>query len=294
MLGLDRTRPPGLPSQVRFRPLDLMAPDAAARLAELLQREGVEVVVHLAFRRWPGAGPTGQRGLDVFGSRQVLRACAAQRLAQLVVAGTTQCYGAHPDNPNYLSEQHALRGHPAAPSVQDRCEVERLVADFAAREAQTATTVLRCCWTLGPEAAGPVARWLSRPLVPTLLGYDPLLQLLHERDCLAVFEQAALSPHPGVFNIVAPGVAPLSVLLGAAGKRALPLPAPLLQGLSAVARRAGPGLLTPQLPDGGPDTLRYLWVADGAKGWAEFGRPVYSTRETWAAFVAARRLRSPR
>ena len=45
-------------------------------------------------------------------------------------------------------------------------------------------------------------------------------------------------------------------------------------------------------PAGFYDFLRYLWVADGSKGWAEFGRPTYTTRETWASFIAARRMRA--
>ena len=37
--------------------------------------------------------------------------------------------------------------------------------------------------------------------------------------------------------------------------------------------------------------LRYLWVADGQRGWDAFGEPVYTTREAWMSFVSARRMR---
>jgi hypothetical protein len=38
------------------------------------------------------------------------------------------------------------------------------------------------------------------------------------------------------------------------------------------------------------DYLRYLWVADGERGFSAFGEPIYSTREAWMAFVSARRM----
>ena len=141
---------------------------------------------------------------------------------------------------------------------------------------------------LGPQTDHPVARYLARSVVPTLMGYDPLIQFVHEDDVVNVLEQATLAPHPGVFNVVAPGVAPLSVLLRSAGKRTLPVPHPFLHRVRAFPSRAQTG----DAPAGFYDYLRYLWVADGSKGWVEFGRPTYDTRETWAAFVGARRLRS--
>ena len=39
------------------------------------------------------------------------------------------------------------------------------------------------------------------------------------------------------------------------------------------------------------DYLRYLWVADGQRGWDAFGEPVYTTKEAWISFVSSRRMR---
>ena len=80
---------------------------------------------------------------------------------------------------------------------------------------------------------------------------------------------------------------PLSMLLRLAGKRSLPLPAPLLYRLRYYPSQGQTG----DPPDGFYDYLRYLWVADGARAEAAFGPPVYSTREAWMAFVSARRMR---
>ena len=44
-------------------------------------------------------------------------------------------------------------------------------------------------------------------------------------------------------------------------------------------------------PAGFYDYLRYLWVADGEKGWEAFGEPSYTSKEAWISSVSARRMR---
>lgn len=290
LIGLDRLRPHGLAGGVQFREIDLMRPDAGGALAELLHKEDVEVVVHLAFRREPTPDIEADHELETIGSLHVLHACAAAGVPRLVIGSTTMVYGPRSDNPNYLSEEHPLRGHPQAHSVMNRVEVERLVAGWAARHPTTAVTVLRPCWIVGPTYRDAVTRYFARQVVPTLLGYDPLLQFIHEDDCLDVFARAATGHHPGVFNVVAPGVLPLSTALRTAGKRALSVPPPILYRLRAFPSQAQTG----DRPEGFYDYLRYLWVADGQRGWEAFGAPVYTTREAWISAISAARMRSYR
>jgi UDP-glucose 4-epimerase len=137
---------------------------------------------------------------------------------------------------------------------------------------------------MGPRFSDRVVRYFDRPIVPTMLGYDPLLQFIHEEDLLRVFEAAVLESHPGVFNVVGRGVLPLSTLIALAGKRTLPLPPPLLYRFVSVLSQSQTG----DRPAGFWDYLRYLWIADGERGWTEFGAPIYSTREAWIAFVSSR------
>ena len=118
-------------------------------------------------------------------------------------------------------------------------------------------------------------------------GYDPLIQFVHEEDCLHAYERATREPHPGVFNIVGRGVAPLSTLLRLAGKRILPLPAPILFRMTYYPSQAQTG----DPPAAFYDYLRWLWVADGARGFDAFGEPVYTTKEAWISFVSERRMR---
>jgi UDP-glucose 4-epimerase len=287
LVGIDLQRPYGLDPAVRFHAVDLAEPTADGRLAELLRKEGVEALLHAAFRSQPRADLEADHELETIGSLHVLHACAAAGVRRLVLASSTMLYGPRPDNPNFLSEDHPLRGHPDAHNVRNRVEVEELVANWGRRHPDVEVTVLRPCWIMGPSYEDAITRYFARPLVPTLLGYDPLLQFVHEEDCLRAFEIALLEGRPGVYNVVGRGVLPLTTLLRTAGKRPLPIPAPLLYRLGAYPSEVQSG----DPPAGFYDYLRYLWVADGERGFAAFGEPEYTTLEAWMSFVSSRRMR---
>jgi UDP-glucose 4-epimerase len=286
VVGLDLHRPQRLEGRLRFYRLDLTDPTADVDVADILQREGVEVLVHLAFRHSPTPDVEYDHELETIGSLHVMHACSAAKLRRLVVASSTMLYGPRPDNPNFLAESRPLRGHPQAHCVRNRVEVEELLTEWIRRHPDTEVSVLRHCWVMGPTYVDHVVRYFERRIVPVMLGYDPLLQFIHEEDLVHAFERATLESHPGVFNVVGKEVLPLSTLLALAGKRVLRLPSPLVYRLAAYLSQGQSG----DPPAGFYDYLRYLWVADGERGWAAFGEPVYSTKEAWIAFVSARIL----
>jgi len=287
VVGLDLRRPFRLDERVRFHRVDLSELTADARLAELLERERVEAVVHAAFRTDPTPDLEMDHELDTIGSLHLLHACSAAKVRRLVVASSTMLYGPWPDNPNFLTEAHPLRGHPRAHSVRDRIEMEELLADWTARHPDAEVTVLRPCWIFGPGFWNRVVQYFALPVVAKPMGYDPLMQFVHEDDVVHAFERAALLPCPGIYNVVGRGVLPLSTALRLAGKRILPLPGPVLERLAYWPSQSQTG----DPPSAFYDYLRYLWVADGARGWDAFGEPAYTSQEAWISFVSARRMR---
>jgi UDP-glucose 4-epimerase len=141
-------------------------------------------------------------------------------------------------------------------------------------------TVFRFAPVLGPTADNPATRFFRRPLAPTLLGFDPLWQAVHEEDACAALLHVLQRPSAGVFNVVSREVLPLSAMIGLAGSRPLPLPAPLaraiLQGLNAAGITATPPTLL--------DYLHYAWVADGARCRDVLGfEPRHSARDALQA-----------
>ena len=283
VVGIDLECPLRGSDGIDFFHLDLMDEFAEEALAEILLKTGAEAVVHLGYRTSPTRFPEADRSLNVEGTAKVLGAVQEAGVSKLVVASSTMLYGARPDNPNFLIESQPLRGNRESSYLKGRIDAEEQVRTFASHALGTEVTVLRSAWAMGPRYTDEITAFFSREFVPTCLGYDPLLQFVAEDDLLAVYEAAVCESHPGVFNVVAQGVLPLSTLLALAGRKRCPLPTPLFDRWPRLSAWTD----SPDPTSSFYDYLRYLWVADGEHGWAEFGELRYTTREAWISFVSA-------
>jgi UDP-glucose 4-epimerase len=172
--------------------------------------------------------------------------------------------------------------------VRDKGEVEELIVKHRRKHPETCITVLRMCSILGPTVKNFITEYLRRPVCMTLLGYDPLFQLVHENDVIEAFELAMEKDLSRAFNIVGPGVLPLTTIIKLAGRVTLPVAHPAAYPMVQAAWLAG---LSP-VPGPHLDYIRYLWVADGDRAYRELGfRPRHSTRDTVEAFAGVQRLR---
>src|SRR5262245_56975704 len=107
VIVLDVRPPPvmiGPGSKVVFYNVDLTQPTVDDDLAVLLEREKVDTVVHGAFLSHPTHAAEWAHELEDVGTMHVLNACAEVAPARLVMVSSTLCYGAHPANPNFLTE----------------------------------------------------------------------------------------------------------------------------------------------------------------------------------------------
>ncbi len=265
--------------RVAHHRVDFTRYDVESELVDLLGEAQVEVLYHLAFLHGRTRSAAFAHEVEVIGTLHVLAAAARAGVKKLVVPSYTLVYGARPDNPVLLTEEAPLHGA-ASRFVSDRVEVEKQVAAFRAAHPEVEVTVLRFAPVLGPTADNPATRFFRRPLAPTLLGFDPLWQAVHEEDACAVLLHVLDKASAGVFNVVSREVLPLSAMIGLAGSRALPLPAPLaraiLRGLNAAGVTATPATLLAY--------LHYACVADGARCREVLGfEPRYSARDALRA-----------
>src|SRR5262249_17046786 len=152
-----------------------------ADLADLLGREGVDTFVHAAFLSTPTHAAAWAHELEDIGTMHVLNACAETRVRKFLLSSTTLVYGADPRNPNFIDEDAELRGKPSAPYIDDKVRAEKQVRRFAEENPDTVVTVLRAAPTLGPTVHNFVTRFFGRPVAPVLMGFDPLLQFVHEQ-----------------------------------------------------------------------------------------------------------------
>jgi UDP-glucose 4-epimerase len=285
---LDLRKPETLGAKTSFYEIDLTQPGVESRLAEILHAEAVDTFVHLAFLESPTQATAWGHELESVGTMHVLHACHKRKLGKLVVTSSALVYGAHPDNPNFLSEDRPLRGLHGAHFIADKIDVEEQLRKFADQHPSCAVTVLRLSPVLGPSVRNFVTRWLSRGLVPTVLGYDPLVQFVHEVDALSALKLAVLADSAGVFNIASDGVLPISTVIKLLGRVAVPIPYGLL-------RRASGLLWVAQLSEAPPPFaafMRYLCVTDRSRAQQVLGfRPAFTTRDAVLDLGGALRLR---
>ncbi len=281
VVGIDREAPTaGLDARVELCELDLTDPRADAKLAEILDKNECELLLHAAFSSDPWPDAEAQHELEVLGSVHVMSAVAASRTRRLVVTGSAEAYGARPDSPGYLTEEHPLRPARSDRRGRDRAEVESLLRAFATRHTDRELVVLRPCWIVGPHIDSLPVRYLGAPSVALPLGYDPLMQFLHEDDWVAALERVLLGSASGVFNLAGEGVLPVSTLVRLGGSRVRRWPRWLLE------RRAG-------VPGAFLDQLTHPWLIETRRARVGLGfRPVYSTREAWLSVGVARQLES--
>ncbi|MBA3370928.1 MAG: NAD-dependent epimerase/dehydratase family protein [Thermoleophilaceae bacterium] len=289
VVGLDE-RPP----RERLRDVEFIEADIrGGELGELLPRAGVDTVIHNKIVRRPGPrlSPRAAHEINVIGTLELLAACErAAGVAAIVIRGSAGIYGAEPDAPQFFPEELA-RLYPLRTRFQrDVGEIENLFDAFARRNREVVCTMLRYQPAIGPSLDTQITQYLSPPLVPTPLGFDPRIQLVHEYDAVGATLAAVRRPVRGAVNVAGPGTIGLSRLVRRAGRSALPVPAVLFDTATATARRLGGPRVSPDLRR----LLRYGRAVDTTRLTEEVGfRPRFSTPdavEDWVRAKGGRRL----
>ncbi len=275
--GIDRRGWIGAPPEVELHELDIRKRTADT----VFRRFRPEGVVHLATVTHVTAPSDDRYRINLYGTRAVFDHSSRYGVRRVIFVGRHTYYGAGPDAPLYHREDEPPLAVATFPELADLVAADLYAGSALWRFPGMETAILRICYTLGPSGLGPLASYLRGPRVPSVLGYDPLFQYIHEDDAAAAIALALTGAPRGVFNVAGPRPMPLSLLIALVGRRRLPLPEPLFR---ASLGRFG----LPALPRDAVAHIKYpVVVAD-----EQFRRhtgfsPRYDEDETAAAFRAA-------
>ena len=178
-------------------------------IAKVIASCEVDTVVHMNVIATPlgAGGRTAMKEINVIGTMQLLAACQkAPSMRRLVVKSTTAVYGASPRDPALFTEDVEPRSLPKSGYAKDAVEVEGYVRGFGRRRPDVTLSLLRFTNFIGATIETPLTRYFSLPVVPTVLGFDPRIQLCHEDDGIEVLRRCTLEDHPGIFNVGGTGV----------------------------------------------------------------------------------------
>jgi UDP-glucose 4-epimerase len=215
---------------------------------------------------------------NVIGTMNVLAAAGgpSSPVRKLVFKSSARYYGAEQDDPAFFTEAMRRPHTPGTPIERDICEAEANVSDFRHKNPDTTVTVLRFANALGPDLKTSWQSYLNLPVIPTILGFDPRVQFIHEDDMANCLEHAVKYDLDGTFNCAGDGVLVLSEVADLLGKTMVPVLPPWGTGLATQGlRRAGVPIQSEMLP-----SLRFGRALDNRRYKATGFVYQHTTRET--------------
>lgn len=200
------------------------------------------IVVHLqTVDRAAELGKTRAHEAAVIGAQTLAGAIArSNTIRRVVVKSDAAIYGSSPRSPSVCYEDMDLHGR-TGQFASDLREMERFFTSIGERH-QVSLTMLRFANIVGIQVANPISRYLRMPVIPSLLGFDPRLQFIHEDDAVRALEHAVLHDVPGSINIAAPGPLYLSHVVRLGRRLPQPLPQRGLDAAMKILRRSGHAL----------------------------------------------------
>jgi len=286
VIGVDVVPPTADLGAAEFVRADIRNPI----ISKVISSASVDTVVHMSVLAQPGraGGRTIMKEVNVIGTMQLLAACQkAPSVRKLVVKSSTTVYGASPKDPAMFTEDMEPRSLPRSGFAKDSVEVEGYVRGFARRRPDAHVTVLRFANFLGANMETPMSAYFELPVIPTVLGFDPRVQFIHQDDGLDCLRLCTVTDRPGTFNVAGAGVLTLSQAIRRAGRARLPLPSALVASVGGLVRRAN-------VVDFSPEQLRFLTFGRGVDTTAMSTvlgfEPQYSTSACFDDFVRTRRL----
>jgi UDP-glucose 4-epimerase len=277
VVGIDRRPFPDRPKDIDHHEVDIRS-----KKARDIFRRGVDALVHMGVMHTPRASAAEHYSWNIGGTGKLLDYCQSYEVPKVVVLSSANVYGPRPENAQFLTEEAPLLAAQAFPAMRDLVEIDHMASSFFWKARDIETVILRPVHILGRVRNAP-SNYLRLETVPTLLGFDPMVQMIHELD---VAEAIVCGLRPGVrgiFNITGPGEMPLSAVLAELGRRTVPVPHPLAKPLWTLAWRVG----WSSYPVAEFDFIRYVCMVDGSRAAEELGfRPRHSLRETIRAVDA--------
>lgn len=254
-------------------------------IAKVMGESGVDTVVHMGVIATPkqAGGRSTMKEINVIGTMQLLAACQrTPSVRTVVVKSTAAVYGSGPKDPALFTEEMEPKHTPTHGWAKDSVEVEAYVRGFARRRPDVAVSLLRFANFIGPRVQTALTAYFRLPVIPTVLGYDPRLQFVHEDDGLSALAVAAMESRVGTFNVAGDGVILLSQAVRRARRRTVVVP-------RAMFAAFGRSVSTTGLADFSPEAVRYLMYGRGLDTTAmrrTLGfSPVHTSAQAFAAFA---------
>jgi UDP-glucose 4-epimerase len=285
IVGLDKDEPTLEFERTEFVRVD----ESYSMLARIVSAAQIDTIVHtFLVVDSTSVTPRQMNEINVIGTMNLFAAASAagSTVRNVVVKSSTYVYGTAPEDPMFFTESMARSRTPRTRVEQTLEQVESYVRDFAEDNPHVTVSLLRFSNVLGPEISTPLSRALSLPLVPSVFGFDPRFQFVHEDDVMRATLFALEHELPGIFNVAGEGLLPWSEVAKICGKRTFSLPP-----VGATLVTAPLGRVGVKFPPELLGLLRYGRGVDNRRLTSKGFEYLYTSAGAVQAFVEALRLR---
>ena len=198
----------------------------------------IDVVVHTAMHL--SATDEGDRvhAYNVESLRHLMTLCERHpTIKRLVLRSASAVYQVQRDLPVLIGEDHPLNMAGQAPQwVRDRIEAD-LSACVRMGMSRLQIAVLRMAEVLAPGTGSQIYDYLQSPVCFQPAGFDPMINLMSQKDAVAAMTAAIDSDEQGIFNIPGADTLPLSIAIQRWGRLGLPAIDSVLTPLYRLRRR---------------------------------------------------------
>jgi UDP-glucose 4-epimerase len=230
------------------------------RIEDVFRRHPPTHVIHLG--RVGNLKQTVEKRFDlnVLGSRKVMDLSLRYGAKRVVVLSTFHIYGAHPNNHTPIYEDDPLRAGADFPQIADAIQLDNQALAWMYQHPEVKVVILRPTNVVGPNIQNAMSSFLRSKRIPVMIGFDPMVQFIHEADLVSAILTSLELDHLGVFNLASLGTIPWTRAIGVVGKKKLLVPSTLAINYLRMA-----GLVSDSLPPYMVNFLKYPCViADGA------------------------------
>lgn len=261
VIALDERPFPECPKDVEHHPIAFWR----KRVRGILKSGHVDVVVHAAGAQ-DDRTTLDDRAANVAGLQHLFEHARDLGIPKVILLSSASVYGARAENPQLLSESAPLLGVGASGPLRTLTEIDMLAQSFLWKHPSVDTVVLRFVHLLGP-IDNAASNYLRLGRVPTLLGFDPMIQVLHIDDAVEAVCLALVPGCRGVFNVAGPPPVPLSQSIARLGRTSVPVPHLLAK--AALQRLWALGVVS--YPGAELEHLRYVCMVDDAEARERLG-----------------------
>jgi UDP-glucose 4-epimerase len=278
VVGIDKRPCLGLPDGIEHHRVDLRRRTAH----DVFAAARPEAVVHMGVVHNFRIPAEVLNARNVIGTDELLKLVIKFDVSKMVLLSSGDVYGPSAANSHFIGEDAPLLASQRFPEVRTLVAVDRAVQSFFWRYPEVQTVILRPAHIVGENVRNAPSNYLRLRVIPTQMGFDPMVQLTREADVCQALLRALEPSVRGVYNLASTQPVPLSHIFRVLNRPVLPIPHPIFSG--GLKRLWRWGLTTFPPPE--LDHIRFSSVLDTRRAEKELGVLTHAAlKDVLAPFV---------